>query len=271
MANRPQPATAASQRPEQGYEILIKLVLIGDSGVGKSNLLSRFTLNEFSFDSKSTIGVEFSTKSFEIDGRIVKVQVWDTAGQERYKAITSSYYRGSSGALLVYDITQAQSFENIQRWLNEVREYSAENILLMLVGNKRDLKDQREVSQQQAMEFAKANKLFFLETSAFNEQNVSLAFETLIKHVYLMTSNGNMNGGAGFGSNNANNDQNGDNADGSGNNSNDIGVTGLNDGKYGNGSGNGNQKLDSQHKAVTINLNDKYAASSPKSEKRCCQ
>ena len=99
------------------YDYLFKVVLIGDSGVGKSNLLSRFTRNEFNIDSKSTIGVEFATKSIEVEGKTIKAQIWDTAGQERYRAITSAYYRGAVGALLVYSIEKHSSFENVERWL----------------------------------------------------------------------------------------------------------------------------------------------------------
>ena len=100
------------------FDLLFKVVLIGDTGVGKSNLLSRFTRNEFSMDSKTTIGVEFATKNIPVDGnKIVKAQIWDTAGQERYRAITSAYYRGAVGALLVYDMSRSSTFENVERWL----------------------------------------------------------------------------------------------------------------------------------------------------------
>merc|ERR1711907_378507 len=101
------------------YDFLYKVVLIGDSGVGKSNLLSRFTRNEFNLETKSTIGVEFATRSIQADGRTIKAQIWDTAGQERYRAITSAYYRGAVGALVVYDISKKQTFENVDRWLTE--------------------------------------------------------------------------------------------------------------------------------------------------------
>ena len=121
------------------------VVLIGDSGVGKSNLLSRFTRNEFSLETKSTIGVEFATRSIQVDGKTIKAQIWDTAGQERYRAITSAYYRGAVGALLCYDIAKSVTYKNVERWLTELRENAAENIVIMLVGNKSDLKHLREV------------------------------------------------------------------------------------------------------------------------------
>ena len=115
------------------------MVLIGDSGVGKSNLLSRFTRNEFNLDSKSTIGVEFATRSIQVDSKTIKAQIWDTAGQERYRAITSAYYRGAVGALLVYDISKHQTYDNVTRWLKELRDHADSNIVIMLVGNKSDL------------------------------------------------------------------------------------------------------------------------------------
>merc|ERR1712072_1577289 len=118
------------------YDYLFKVVLIGDSGVGKSNLLSRFTRNEFNLDSKSTIGVEFATRSIQVDNKTIKAQIWDTAGQERYRAITSAYYRGAVGALLVYDISKHQTYENVTRWLKELRDHADTNIVIMLVGNK---------------------------------------------------------------------------------------------------------------------------------------
>uniref|UniRef100_A0A4W3K1J5 RAB11a, member RAS oncogene family n=1 Tax=Callorhinchus milii TaxID=7868 RepID=A0A4W3K1J5_CALMI len=117
----------------------LAVVLIGDSGVGKSNLLSRFTRNEFNLESKSTIGVEFATRSIQVDGKTIKAQIWDTAGQERYRAITSAYYRGAVGALLVYDIAKHLTYENVERWLKELRDHADSNIVIMLVGNKSDL------------------------------------------------------------------------------------------------------------------------------------
>lgn len=130
------------------------MVLIGDSGVGKSNLLSRFTRNEFNLDSKSTIGVEFATRSIQVDTKTIKAQIWDTAGQERYRAITSAYYRGAVGALLVYDISKHQTYENVTRWLKELRDHADNNIVIMLVGNKSDLRHLRAVPTEEAKAFA---------------------------------------------------------------------------------------------------------------------
>merc|ERR1711968_199013 len=113
------------------YDYLFKVVLIGDSGVGKSNLLTRFTRDEFKQDSKSTIGVEFATQTIQVDKKTVKAQIWETAGQERYRAITSAYYRGAVGALLVYDITKKQTFENVKEmWLEELKQNADDNIII---------------------------------------------------------------------------------------------------------------------------------------------
>lgn len=168
---------------DEVYDFLYKIVLVGDSGVGKSNLLSRFTRNEFSLETKSTIGVEFATRNIQVDNKTVKAQIWDTAGQERYRAITSAYYRGAVGALLVYDITKSNTYSNTIRWLNELRESAAENIIIMLVGNKIDLKHLREVQTDDAREFAEKNGLSFIETSALDSSNVDLAFQNIIAEI----------------------------------------------------------------------------------------
>lgn len=176
------------------YDYLFKIVLIGDSGVGKSNLLSRFTRNEFNLESKSTIGVEFATRSIRVDGRTIKAQIWDTAGQERYRAITSAYYRGAVGALLVYDIAKHTTFENIERWLKELRNHADGNIVLMLVGNKCDLRHLRAVPTQEATQFSEENSLSFIETSALDSTNVELAFQNILTEIYRIVSQKTLDG-----------------------------------------------------------------------------
>jgi len=171
-------------RKEDEYDFLFKVVLIGDSGVGKSNLLSRFTRNEFTIESKSTIGVEFATRTITCDGKIIKAQIWDTAGQEKYRAITSAYYRGAVGALLVYDITRASTFDHLERWLNELLDHADKNIVVMLVGNKSDLRHLRAVTTEQAKEFAEKKSLSFIETSALESTNVELAFTNILTQIY---------------------------------------------------------------------------------------
>jgi len=170
------------------YDYLFKVVLIGDSGVGKSNLLSRFTRNEFNLESKSTIGVEFATRSIQVEGKIVKAQIWDTAGQERYRAITSAYYRGAIGALLVYDIAKHVTYENVERWLRELRDHADQNNVIMLVGNKSDLRHLRAVPTEEATAYAERNQLSFIETSALDSTNVEKAFTNILTEIYKSVS-----------------------------------------------------------------------------------
>ncbi|KAF4367569.1 hypothetical protein F8388_009187 [Cannabis sativa] len=169
---------------EQGEEYLFKIVLIGDSAVGKSNLLSRFATNQFDPTSKATIGVEFQTQVVDIDGKEIKAQIWDTAGQERFRAVTSAYYRGAVGALVVYDITRKTTFESVKRWLDELTTHCDTTVARMLVGNKCDLENLRDVSVDEAKSFAEEEGLFFMETSALESTNVQQAFETVIKDIY---------------------------------------------------------------------------------------
>jgi Ras-related protein Rab-11A len=178
----------AMHKPDDDYDYLFKVVLIGDSGVGKSNLLSRFTRNEFCLESKSTIGVEFATRSIQVDSKTIKAQIWDTAGQERYRAITSAYYRGAVGALLVYDITKQVTFENVERWLKELRDHADSNIVIMLVGNKSDLRHLRSVQTDDAQAFCERESLSFIETSALEATNVELAFQKILTEIYHIVS-----------------------------------------------------------------------------------
>ena len=150
--------------------------------------MSRFTRNEFNLESKSTIGVEFATKSIQTEGKTIKAQIWDTAGQERYRAITSAYYRGAVGALLVYDISKPQTFENVERWLKELRDHADANIVVMLVGNKMDLRHLRSVSTEEAIAFAEANNLAFIETSALDSTGVDSAFHRILTEIYRLMS-----------------------------------------------------------------------------------
>ncbi|XP_019175795.1 PREDICTED: ras-related protein RABA1f-like [Ipomoea nil] len=182
-------------RSDEDYDYLFKVVLIGDSGVGKSNLLSRFTKNEFSAESKSTIGVEFATRTIQVDDKVIKAQIWDTAGQERYRAITSAYYRGAVGALLVYDITRNVTFENVQRWLKELRDHTDQNIVVMLVGNKSDLRHLRAVPTDDAGSFAERENTFFVETSALEALNVESAFTEVLTQIYRVVSKRSLDAG----------------------------------------------------------------------------
>ncbi|XP_023543598.1 ras-related protein RABA4d-like isoform X2 [Cucurbita pepo subsp. pepo] len=172
----------------QKIDYVFKVVLIGDSAVGKTQLLARFSRDEFSVDSKATIGVEFQTKTLVIDQKTVKAQIWDTAGQERYRAVTSAYYRGAVGAMLVYDMTKRQSFDHMSRWLEELRGHADKNIVIMLIGNKCDLGSLRAVPTEDAQEFAERENLFFMETSALESTNVETAFFTILKEIYRIIS-----------------------------------------------------------------------------------
>ena len=138
--------------------------------------------------SKSTIGVEFATRSIQVDGKTVKAQIWDTAGQERYRAITSAYYRGAVGALLVYDITKQATFDNVGRWLKELRDHADSNIVIMLVGNKSDLRHLRSVQTEDAQAFCEKEGLSFIETSALESTNVELAFQNILTQIYKIVS-----------------------------------------------------------------------------------
>ncbi|XP_021749101.1 ras-related protein RABA5d-like [Chenopodium quinoa] len=173
---------------DEAEEYLFKIVIIGDSAVGKSNLLSRYARNEFNMHSKATIGVEFQTQSMEIEGKEVKAQIWDTAGQERFRAVTSAYYRGAVGALLVYDISRRTTFDSIGRWLDELTTHSDTTVARMLVGNKSDLDNIRSVSIEEGKNLAEEHGLFFMETSAKDSTNVRMAFEMVIKEIYNSVS-----------------------------------------------------------------------------------
>ncbi|KAG2302122.1 hypothetical protein Bca52824_030773 [Brassica carinata] len=173
---------------DKSEDYLFKIVLIGDTAVGKSNLLARFARDEFYPNSKSTIGVEFQTQKIDINEKEIKAQIWDTAGQERFRAVTSAYYRGAVGALLVYDISRKQTFHSIGRWLNELHTHSDMNVVTIVVGNKSDLKDIREVPTAEGKALAEAQGLFFMETSALDSSNVAAAFETVVKEIYNILS-----------------------------------------------------------------------------------
>lgn len=160
--------------------------MIGDSGVGKSNILGRFTRNEFNIESKSTIGVEFATRTVTVDGKTIKAQIWDTAGQERYRAITSAYYRGAVGALLMYDITKPETYEHVSRWLDELKDHADPQIVVMLVGNKCDLKHLRAIPTEEAKAFATEKNLLFIETSALDATNVEVAFQNILTEIYRL-------------------------------------------------------------------------------------
>ena len=169
---------------DENYEMMFKVVLVGDSFVGKTNIMSKYLKNEFHEDSKATVGVEFGSKQFKIEGHTIKAQIWDTAGQERYKAITSAYYKGAKGAFVVYDITRKGSFESIEKWVNDLTSTADKKLTIVVIGNKCDLEDQRQITKEQGEEKANKLEVAFLETSAFSGANLDKAFEMMMNEIY---------------------------------------------------------------------------------------
>ena len=171
------------------YDLLFKLILIGDSYVGKSNILLKYLKNQFNENSKTTIGVEFGTKNIIINNKRIKIQIWDTAGQERYRSITSAYYKGAKGALIVYDITRKNTFDNIDKWITDLKLNGDKNICIIILGNKSDLIDKREINKNDGIKKAEMYKTAFLETSAINGDNISKAFDELIEQIVINNKN----------------------------------------------------------------------------------
>jgi small GTP-binding protein len=163
-----------------GNEISFKIVLIGDSSVGKTNLVSQFVRNSFYTELRATIGVDFATKTMIFEGKSVKLSIWDTAGQEVYHSITSAYYRGADGVVLMYDISNQKSFNSIPQWLSELR-ISNPYVTIILIGNKADLEEERKVSETDGKNYAEKESLLFLETSAKSSMNVEQSFQALLK------------------------------------------------------------------------------------------
>ncbi|KAI4801476.1 ras-related protein Rab-10 [Gymnodraco acuticeps] len=169
------------------YDLLFKLLLIGDSGVGKTCVLFRFSDDAFNTTFISTIGIDFKIKTVELQGKKIKLQIWDTAGQERFHTITTSYYRGAMGIMLVYDITNAKSFENISKWLRNIDEHANEDVERMLLGNKCDMEDKRVVPKAKGEQIAKEHGIRFFETSAKANVSIEKAFLTLAEDILRKT------------------------------------------------------------------------------------
>ncbi len=159
------------------YNYLFKFILVGDSLVGKSAILNRFTNNIFNIEIPITIGVDFGSNIIEVDNKQIKLQIWDTAGQEKFNSIVKSYYRGVVGCLLVFDLTNYNSFKNIkEKWFDEIKNYGNKNIIITLVGNKSDNISKRKVSSHEAQEFALKNNINYMETSAYLNKNINEIF-----------------------------------------------------------------------------------------------
>ena len=166
------------------YEMMVKIILIGDAGVGKTNIMSKYLKNQFMENSKSTVGVEFGSKVFNHEGHKIKAQIWDTAGQEKYKSLISAYFKGSKGAFIVYDITKKDTFASVEKWVNELKLNSDPKAAVIIIGNKNDLEDKREVSKEQGEEKSKSFGCAFLETSALSGDNIDKAFSLMIKEIF---------------------------------------------------------------------------------------
>ena len=175
------------------YDFIFKVLLLGNSDVGKSSLLLRFVDSVWNDGFVPTIGVDFKVKTLEINNKKVKMQIWDTAGQERFRTVVSTYFKGAHGILLLYDVTNKDSFKNLENWLIEIEKNSSDKVLKILLGNKCDLSDDREIQSEEGKAFAVRNGMEFMETSAKMNTNVSEAFETLGKLMIEFNSKGNNN------------------------------------------------------------------------------
>jgi Ras-related protein Rab-8A len=173
----------ARQPKATTYDYLVKLLLIGDSGVGKSCLLLRYADDAFTTQFISTIGIDFKVKTIDIDGKRVKLQIWDTAGQERFRTITNAYYRGAMGIILIYDITDEQSFLNVTNWIRNIDQHASDHVVRQLVGNKCDMESERAVSYSRGEALAKTYQMKFFESSAKTNHNVTESFNYIAKEI----------------------------------------------------------------------------------------
>ena len=171
----------------QDYDYLFKVLLLGDSDVGKSSLILRYTEETFNSKLVNSIGVDFKMKKKEIDGKIIKVQIWDTAGHERFRSITYSYYRGANAIIIVFDLSDKKSFISITEWLKQIEKHAKENVFKFLVGNKSDLIDERKVTYEEAKQYADEHDLPYIETSAKEGININELFDSSIKTFLSMT------------------------------------------------------------------------------------
>jgi len=170
-------------RQSSSYDFLIKLLMIGDSGVGKSCLLLRFSDDSFTTSFITTIGIDFKIKTIELEGKRIKLQIWDTAGQERFRTITTAYYRGAMGILLVYDVTDEQSFLNIRNWIRNIEQHAADSVNKILIGNKCDMTEEKKIDSARGQALANEYGINFFETSAKSDINVTEAFMSIARDI----------------------------------------------------------------------------------------
>lgn len=172
------------------YDFLMKYIIIGEAGTGKSCLLRRFIHNSFSSQTQHTIGVEFSSRTVTLNGKRIKLQLWDTAGQERFRSVTRNYYRGAAGAMLVYDITDRGTFENLSRWLADVKALASPDVVVVLVGNKLDQEEKRQVDWAEASQWATFNDVHFVEVSSLDGKDVDSPFLHAARSILLAIESG---------------------------------------------------------------------------------
>merc|ERR1711871_481635 len=176
-------STMANSSGKPQYDYLIKLLLIGDSGVGKSCLLCRYSDDEFNNNFITTIGIDFKIRTIELDGQKIKLQIWDPAGQERFRTITQAYYRGAMGILLVYDVTDDKSFNNIRTWMRNIEQHANEQVVKILLGNECDMPEKKMVTWEQGNDLAKEYGIQFFETSAKQNVKVEEAFTAIARAI----------------------------------------------------------------------------------------
>jgi Ras-related protein Rab-8A len=169
--------------PNTTYDYIIKLLLVGNSGVGKSSILLRFVEDEFTSSFINTIGIDFRIRTVTVDDKRYKLQIWDTSGHERFRTITVAYFRGANGILLVYDVTNEKSFDDIKNWVRSIHYHSPRNVNMMLIGNKCDIKNDRVIDTEKGQKLADEYHMPFLETSAKNSINVEDAFISLVTDI----------------------------------------------------------------------------------------
>ena len=168
---------------EEHIDFKVKIMFIGNSSVGKTSIIKRYSKNIFSTSYISTLGIDFESKNINIDNKIINLQIWDTAGQEKYKVLSKNYYNNSNAFIIVYDITNLESFESVMNWIDQIKENAPENVKSILLGNKSDLEEKRKVTYQEGKDFATSNGMQFIETSAKTASKVQEAFELLTQEI----------------------------------------------------------------------------------------
>ena len=168
---------------EEHIDFKVKIMFIGNSSVGKTSIIKRYSKNIFSTSYISTLGIDFESKNINIDNKTINLQIWDTAGQEKYKVLSKNYYNNSNAFIIVYDITNLESFESVMNWIDQIKENAPENVKSILLGNKSDLEEKRKISEEEGKNLAKKININFYETSAQNGANIEKAIDNLVKDV----------------------------------------------------------------------------------------